>query len=64
MLGTYEANKAQEIIDKMGQFKYHGISVAGILNDIEQNVEDFELDVAYTLVKKIIDQLKRGDVLS
>ena len=64
ILGTYEANKAQEMISKMGQFKFQGISVAGIIHDIEQNVEDFELDIAYTLVKKMIDQLKKGDVVS
>ncbi|MGN0141678.1 MAG: Hpt domain-containing protein, partial [Roseburia sp.] len=60
-LGTYEADKAEELISRMRGFLYQGNSVAELLHEVRQDVEDFELAAAQEKVEAIINGRKGGE---
>ena len=53
-LNTFEAEKAKTLIEQLSGFVYCGNSVAGLLEETERDVDDFEMAAASKKVKTLI----------
>lgn len=60
-LGTFEAEKARTLIEQLGGFVYLGNSVAGLLEEILRDVDDFEVAAASDKVKSLISSVGDGE---
>lgn len=60
-LDTFEADKAENMISKMGGFVYQGTAVLELLHDVRQDVEDFELGTASEKLEVLISSMKGGE---
>lgn len=61
-LNTFEAEKAKTLIEQLGGFVYCGNSVAGLLEETEQDVNDFEMAAASEKVRILIRDVGDGEV--
>lgn len=57
---TYEADKAQNLIDELGKTVYDGKAVKSMLRDIKHDVEEFEYEAAAEKTLALEEQLKGG----
>lgn len=60
-LSTFEAEKAKNLIEQMDGFSYCGKPVARLLEEVVQDVDDFELEAASDKVKTLIDRVRDGE---
>ncbi len=60
-LGTFEAEKAGAQIGELNCFMYEGNSVADLLKEVLQDVDDFEIAAALEKVKALVCRIKGGD---
>ena len=60
-LNTFEADKAKNLIEQLGGFTYCGDSVAELLKEAGQDVDDFEMAAASEKVKALIGNVKDGE---
>ncbi|MCH5281856.1 MAG: hypothetical protein J1E61_10345, partial [Lachnospiraceae bacterium] len=56
-LDTFEADKAETLLEEMSGMAYDGTSVSELLGDVRQDVDDFELGAASEKVERIIQNL-------
>lgn len=59
-LGTFEAEKAERQIGELNGFVYGADSVADLLSEVLQEVEDFEIAAALEKVETLICRVKGG----
>ncbi len=60
-LNTYEADKAKTLIGQMHGFVYGGKAVAGLLEETERDIDDFELAAALEKVKALMCSVGDGE---
>ncbi|MGN1146978.1 MAG: response regulator [Lachnospiraceae bacterium] len=60
-LDTFEIDKAETLIAEMDRFIYQGISLSSPLQDVRQDVEDFEFGAAALKVESLISSAKGGE---
>ena len=60
-LDTFEANTAETLLAEMEELMYQGTSVSTLLNDVSQNITDFELDVASEKVVALMSSIENGE---
>ncbi len=60
-LNTFEAEKAKTLIEQLSGFVYCGNSVAGLLEETERDVDDFEMAAASEKVKALIRGVGDGE---
>ena len=60
-LETFEAEKAKALLADMNDFTYHGESLRSLLQEIDQDVENFELDAAAEKAKTFLESLEGGN---
>ncbi len=59
---TYEADKAQNLIEELSKTVYSGKSVKALLRAVKQDVEDFEYEAAAEKATALADKVKGGEV--
>ena len=57
-LKTFEAERAEEILNDLAQKSCSGQDLSGLLSDIRSDVDDFEMDAALQKVHRLIGQLQ------
>lgn len=60
-LDTFEADKAEDIISKIGGFMHQGTAVGELLHDVRQDIEDFELGAASEKLEALLGSMKGGE---
>lgn len=60
-LNTFEAEKAKTLIEQLSGFVYCGNSVAGLLEEVGRDVDDFEMAAASEKVKTLICSVGDGE---
>lgn len=60
-LDTFEADKAETLIEKMGKAVYQGTPVSELLHEVGQDVDDFEFASASEKVKAVIKKVEGGE---
>lgn len=60
-LNTFEAEKTKSLIEQMNGFAYGGNAVAGLLEEIGRDVDDFEMAAASEKVKTLIGSVGDGE---
>ena len=60
-LNTFEAEKAENLIEQLDGFSYDGKPVAELLKEAKQDVDDFEMTAASEKVKTLIDSVGDGE---
>lgn len=60
-LNTFEAEKAKNLIERLGGFVYCGNAVAGLLEEVGRDVDDFEMTAASEKVKTLICGVGDGE---
>lgn len=60
-LNTFEADKAESLIEQLSGFVYCGDSVAGLLEEVARDVDDFEMAAALEKVKTLIGEVGDGE---
>lgn len=60
-LNTFEAEKAKTLIEQLDGFVYCGNAVAGLLEEIGRDVDDFEMAAALEKVKTLIGSVGDGE---
>ena len=60
-LDTFEADRAQKILDKLRGMIYQEKPVGELIGDVEQDVADFELEKASDKVMALIRRMKGGE---
>ena len=61
-LDTFEANEAEEQLQAMREFVYQDKSVSGLLRDVSQDVENFDLMAASEKVEALIGSVEGGEI--
>jgi len=62
-LDTFEADKADSLLEKMSGLVCRNIPVDELLRDIKQDVEDFEFSAAAVKVEALLRKMKGGEAL-
>lgn len=60
-LDTFEADKAETLLREMSGSSVDGVSVGGLLQEVRQDIEDFEFGAAAEKVEALIDRMKGGE---
>lgn len=60
-LDTFEADKAEALLAEMKDHIYHGTSVGGLLEEIRQDVENFEFGAAMTKLEECMHSVEGGE---
>lgn len=60
-LNTFEAEKAKTLMEQLDGFSYCGDSIAELLKDAGQDIDDFEMTAASEKVKSLICSVRDGE---
>lgn len=61
-LETFEADRAQDMLSEMSKVIYRGISVGKLLQEVGQDVENFEFGAALEKLEALMNSVEGGEV--